>query len=471
MQAVVRLVVVVSGAFAVALQVRTLTVADYGVFVTILSIITLLSAFTDVGLTNTAVQRIARDPLRQRVVAGGLLIARTTLGFLLALIGAVVALSLFRTSADRLSAALMIASIPLATMTALQAISIARLRLMQQNLLLATQGLFWLVIVIVLSATGADLVMFAAGFLLSAVLQGSLVWAILGRKGNVDFRLGVREVPSLMRQAIPLGLGGIGTTAYYRLSGVILFATAGPVAAASYAAAFKVVDMLQAIPASLLAPLIPLLSRALESNDARRVDRLWDLASRLALSVSMMVSVGVAVTAPQIVTLLFGSAYADSVDLLQVVVLGFIPICLGWVATGALTAAGRVKGYAVVTLSVATGSVAAGLILMPRFGAAAAAAISFVTEMLVATGLLWVLWRETQLRIRTSVWARAALAASLMGTAVWFVKPPFADWILLLVQIGVGIVVASAALFLLRVITIHDIRAVFSKSDIMENRV
>ncbi|MGP1666101.1 MAG: oligosaccharide flippase family protein, partial [Rhodanobacter sp.] len=346
LQALVRLLLLTCGAVSVAIQVRTLTVPEYGVFVTILSVIALLSGLTDIGLTNTAVQRMARSPDRQGAIAGGLLIARGALGLALGAIGAGVSLLLFTTSTERFAAALMIATLPLGMLTALQAVFVARLQLMKQNLLLTTQGLLWLAVVVTLGWIQAGLVMFAAGFLGCALIQASIVWLLLWRQARLDVRSGIQEVPSLLRQAIPLGLGGIGTTAYYRLSGIILFVGAGPIAAASYSAAFKVVDMLQAIPASLLATLIPLLARALEAGDRLRVTRMWDLASRVTLASSTMVAAGVAVTAPQIVSVLYGQAYADSVPLLRVVAFAFVPICLGWLSTGALTATGRVKGYA-----------------------------------------------------------------------------------------------------------------------------
>lgn len=469
LQTVVRLTVLLGSAVAVAIQVRTLTVAEYGVFATILSVITLVTGFTDIGLTSTAVQRMSRTPDKQSAIAGGLLMARGALGLFLGVIGAGVSTVLFSTASDRFAAALMIASVPIGMLTALQAVPMARLQLMQQNILLATQGLLWLVVVIVLGWQRAGLILFAGGYLLCAVIQALLIWMILGRRNYLDVKRGAREIAPLLRQAVPLGVGGMGVTAYYRLSGIILFAASGPIAAASFSAAFKVVDMLQAVPASLLAPLIPLLAHAFEVNDRVRVSRIWDLASRVTLSAAAMTAAGVYITAPQIVAVLYGPAYVDSVPLLRVVVFAFVPICLGWVTTGALTATGRVRGYAVVTISVAVLSVSCAVLLTPRFGAEGAAGIMLATETLVAAGLLWVLRRQTRLCIRFATWMRTLLAAGVMASVVYLVNPPVSEIVLLAIRVPIGLVVAAMSLLVFRVIALADVKAVLSRADIAKS--
>jgi O-antigen/teichoic acid export membrane protein len=462
-QVAIRLVGVVSGAVVAALQARTLSIDDFGVFAVSLTIVTLAVALTDLGLSSTAVHMIASDLRSQRQTLAALIVVRLALGLLATGVGFGVSWALFSPGPDRLAAALVVGTVPLAAVGAFQAIPIARLNLYRQNVLLVSQSALWLAIVLLLWWTSADLVQFAAGFAVSAAVQAVVIWAVAGRGAKPSFAGCWPRVAILVRSALPLGIGGIAVTAYYRLSSIVVFSISGAAAAAQYAAAFKVMDVLQAIPAGLLVALLPLLSGSISSDMRDRANRVWSLALRTVLAVSSLVSAGLVVASSEIVTILYGDQFAEAAPLLRVLAIAFVPICLGWLATPAIIATKHVRAYAITTWVAAGASLSALVLLVPVYGPMAAAIATVVTEIAVAAALLLLLARREGFAPHASVFGRVIVIAAIAGGAAFFVPGLGSDWLTLLSKAAVTLAVGLPLLLLTRVVTGTEARSVLGR--------
>ena len=147
-----------------------------------------------------------------------------------------------------------------------------------------------------------------------AVLVGASTLKVCGhaavwrRQAPSGDRQPRRSVRSLMRQAIPfLGLTLLATV-YYRVGTMTLYAVRGAEETASYAAAFRIVDVVGIAASLVFAGVSPSLSRVHRD----RPDQIWGIWVRM-VSVAGVVVLPVAVigflVASPLCELLFGSVY------------------------------------------------------------------------------------------------------------------------------------------------------------------
>jgi O-antigen/teichoic acid export membrane protein len=285
------------------------------------------------------------------------------------------------------------------------------------------QSVVWLAAVLTLGSTHAGLSLYGAGFLASGVAQAGVTLALTVLVTQVSFVGTRRLIGRLLRLAWPIGLAGMFVTAYYRIDGVLLFHYRGATAAAYYSAAYRVLDVIQIVPVTVGGVLLPLLVNAERGGAGReRIKQLFDLAATGLLAVAMPVAFCGAILAPQIIRLVYGPHYHGSVHLLQVLLPAFIPICLGYVFTSQLILHGLLRPYIVITFVAAAVNITANVATIPRYGAIAAAWATLGTELLVVTGLAWLIRRRLGLTVPAGRAVRLACAVAVTGFAVWLVR-------------------------------------------------
>jgi O-antigen/teichoic acid export membrane protein len=215
-------------------------------------------------------------------------------------------------------------------------------------------------------------------------------WWRLARRGF--FRAAARPSTELARRIASYGLrgqvGGVVTLLNLRLDFILLQLLAGPAVLGVYAIASKFAELVKVPGTALTYVLYPRFARDGSATAARDARRLMPKATLLcaAIAVALLAAAGAVIPA------VYGSAFEPAVLPAQIILLGLMLEGLGGVITGYLYGIGRpgLNSWAMGTGLVAT--VALDLILIPRFGAAGAAAASAVAYVTSTLALLWFYW-------------------------------------------------------------------------------
>ncbi|MBA2489095.1 MAG: polysaccharide biosynthesis C-terminal domain-containing protein [Chloroflexi bacterium] len=183
--------------------------------------------------------------------------------------------------------------------------------------------------------------------------------------------LRIPDVARMLVAAFPVGAAAALSLLMFRVDVVLLEALRGPESVAAFSAAHRLYEAAVLLPAAVMAGTFPALARSMADLVAFR-QRIREVAVLLA-------TYGVAATlagwllAPIVVPLIFGSSYAGSGQLLQVMVLAVPFLALNALLTQALIAVGRAwREAAAVALALAV-AVAVNLALIPSLGAIGAA--------------------------------------------------------------------------------------------------
>jgi O-antigen/teichoic acid export membrane protein len=417
-----RIVGVALGVAVAAILTRSLGVATFGQLSLALALVGVAGTAGDFGLTQVAVRDMASHPEQRPALLGSLVTLRLLAGAVLT--AGVVAVVVLMTPAgsSRVMGVLIALTIPIGALAALQAGAQARLRPELMTLVTLGQGLAWLVVVAFLMAVGGSPAWYGAGFLAAAMVQAGLAWIVLRPVSSVSWGFGRGVAGPLVRSALPLGLAGLFVTAYYRIDGVILYELKGPEQAAYYAAAYRFLDVLQLFPATALIVLLPLLASLERRGEEERRQRVIQAALLLLGVVALPVVVGGMLISGRLVDLLYGVRYRQSGELLVILLPVFLSICLGYVFTAILIAAKRLWPYALVALVAAVVNVGANLLVIPRYGAEAAAWTTLATEVPVMIAMVILARRAVPVTLPWSRWARTLCATVVMAAVVIAVR-------------------------------------------------
>ena len=269
------------------LLIRHLGVADYGRYLTVVSLIFIVAGLTEAGLTNIGVREYAEreGSARDRVV-GNLLGLRVTLTFV-----GVAGATIFAASAGYTSAQVagcVLAGIGLALAVAYESYVVplsVRLRLGLVTATEVVRQIGTVVGIVALVAAGAALVPFFAVPIFASLAALTLtVWLV---RGDVDLRpsFDVREWWIFVRDALPYAAATALGIVYFRVTVVLMSLVAPPDQVGYFSASFRIVEVLAGIPWLLATSVFPILVRAARDDRIRlrhALGRLLQVATVLA---------------------------------------------------------------------------------------------------------------------------------------------------------------------------------------------
>jgi O-antigen/teichoic acid export membrane protein len=401
---------------------RGLGPSTYGAFTAALSFVTLWAVVMEGGIGLALTREASADP-RRLVWASDFARWRRRLTWL-GVAGAVASAALlgFETRVVGLVAILAVGMAALSFMRLGFAIVRALGRFTWEAVPSAAQKALLVLLTAGALALGTGVAGVAAAFTLSyaitAVPAVSRAWravtAATTSAGDIE-----RPPPGFfLRTCVPLFAIELLTGLYFKTDQVLLLRLRGADETGWYAAAYRVIEALLLLLAGVMTVLFPRLAASargapetFRADFARAWRTLWVSGAIVALN-GWLWAVG-------LVPLVFGVAYAPAQALLNVL-LGAIPLMyVNYLLTQSLVAAGRERFYALAAGLCALVNVGLNLLLIPQWGAAAAAWITLATEGVLFVSCLWGL-RALAPVMPLSSTAISGLAVALAVAGGWW---------------------------------------------------
>ena len=408
-------------AFTVAAAVvaaRVLGVATFGAYGSAAALAVILSIVATLGMMQLLVREVARTPRRAPELLGAAHVAKA--GSVVVMMAALLALAAGPLDYGR---EMLQASLLLGLAYAIGAYAenlgayfqgIERMGAWLQAQ--ALYGLVFGVLGIVLVLTTRDLVWFCA-----APVAGQLVavgWLVLRSPPSIRraWRAPWPLVAQLLRSLAPFAAAFIVLTAYRKVDILILEQWRGTLEAGIYAAAYKFVDLAQALALVIATALYPRLSRlAADRPAARGRGERW--AAGRAAELLLLAGVPAAgllwLLRDPFVTLLFGEAYDASTPALGLLAPALPMLALNALGTVILAAAGRMRAVAVLYLCALVLNVGLNTMLIPAYGATGAALATLVSEVTLGAAMLVALRRFAAAAPRSRAVVPAVAAGAL----------------------------------------------------------
>ncbi|OGW68436.1 MAG: hypothetical protein A3H49_01485 [Nitrospirae bacterium RIFCSPLOWO2_02_FULL_62_14] len=261
---------------------------------------------------------------------------------------------------------------------------------------------------LLLGATAANLVMIAVTYVLAG-------WP------PATFPVSTSSAGGMIREALPFGLLLIGFAVYYRIDMVMLEWLRGAREVGLYAAAYRFLDAVIPLAASIARPFYPRFSGLADGNlhgSRELLEKTW----KPLLILILPLAIGVCFAAEPLTLALFGSEYKDSVAPLQILIWGSLPLVLIMIPTQALMAANRLWPLVGVYGLSACLNIIGNLLFIPWWGAAGAAAMTTLCEWFNLALIGVMLRRKFAVSIEWKGLWRYALAAMGMVSVLWLAQ-------------------------------------------------
>jgi O-antigen/teichoic acid export membrane protein len=423
-----------------AVLFRHLGVADAGRYVLVLSIVTLTAGMTDAGLLAIGMREAAQrdgadrwtflgDLLGLRIAlalaGGGLALAYVLVAGYSATMVAGTALVCFGTLAQSVQAT---ASVTLMTDLRLGWVTVADL--LRQ--LVTALG------IVVLAAAGVALLPFFVVVPVAALAALALTAVLVRRTAPLRPRANTANWRALLAETLPYALAVAIGVLYFRLAILLVDLIADDRQTGYFAASFRIVEVLLAVPQLMLIAGLPILARAARDDEARLrygLQRMLEVCVILGGLAAVVFGVGAAA----VIDVVAGDGFEPAVPVLRLHAVAFVFAFAVVPFAYALVALRRHREVLVMNAAALVAVSVALAILVPLDGARGGAIGTLVGELTLATGGA-VLLARSGLRLDLSIVLRVALAGAAALVPAFFLPSAPAAAVAAIVFLGVLLV-------------------------------
>ena len=245
----------------------------------------------------------------------------------------------------------------------------------------------------------ASLLGIELAFVLGGLVRFGIALALARRiVGWPHLRIDVPFWRELLRKSLPLGLTSVLTMVYFRVDTFLLslMISDSSQIVGWYNAAYMIFSGATLPAIAVYFSVFPTFSR-LHVTSPAQLRALYRIVLPVLIVVSIIIGVGTYIFADDLIRLIYGGGYRDSVTVLKVMAFAILPTYLVFLVNATLPAVDCVRDF-VITVGVAAASnVAMNLILIPHYGALGAAFATTLAQfvpMVVGMGFVFRYFRK-----------------------------------------------------------------------------
>ncbi len=399
---------------------RYLGDVNYGIFTFSLAFVFMVEIFTDLGLSELAQRSIARDKSLASKYLGNLLTWKILVSVCVFIV-LFLAINILKSSPEtRFTVYLLgFANILRSFKSTFRSLFRAFERFDLDCITMYIERTSLLVVGIVVFILGGGLVSFALVFVIVRVFDLALTFAILNWKiVKIVPQFNFSFLKKLQLKALPFGLSFVIITLYSYTDTVMLSFIRTDAEVGWYNAAYKIYEGLTIFPFIIGVVLSPRLSRLFVA-DKKAHSLLSIRAAKYMFIISLPLLICGAILSRNIVNILFGEQFQNSVVALQILFLGVVFVFQIRLFQIILNSIDRQKVVMYVGLIGLIINVFLNLLLIPKYGLGGAAFTTVISELIVFSIYYFYLSRSY---FEISIWKlslKPLLASFIVGVLVW----------------------------------------------------
>jgi O-antigen/teichoic acid export membrane protein len=401
-------------AVSAALLFRHLGVVDTGRYVTAMSLVAIVGAISDLGLTAVGVREISLRPESERWTLASELLG---LRIVLTLAGGAAVTAITAASYDTtLAAGVALAGCGLLLQAAQDNFAIpliVDLRLGWVSVLELLRQLLTTMVILLLVFAGASLLPFLAVSIPVGVVVLALTVKVVHGRRSLMPSFDWRRWRTLMAAILPYSAAVAASALYFRVSIILVSALSTATQLGYFSASFRIVEVLTVVPGLLASAAFPIFTRAAR-DDRPRLGYALGRVFEVALIAGAWIAVSIAVGARLAIEVIGGHKFDPAVPVLALQGLAVGAMFVSAVWSNALLSLGLYRQILLINVAALVLNAALVASLVPVDGARGAAIGTAIAEVVAAFGLAALVIRgRPQLRPSLRVVPRVALASAL----------------------------------------------------------
>ncbi len=441
--------------FVISLMTRYLGPTGYGQYATILAFLYFFNIFADWGLYLILTREISQHPEKEGEITGKIFTLRIIIIFLTTIPFSVISLLFPYPFVIKTGIIFgMIAYFFMSSSQVLMGIFQKKLKMHQVAVAEMLGRMGQLLLTIAVIKLGGGLLSFVGALIGGTGL--TFFWNFFHAQKQIPFSLQIdwQYFRKILRFALPLSISLILTSVYFRVDTVLLSLFQKEKDVGFYGLAYKILESIIFFPAAFSGIMLPILSQTFVNN-FEKFKRFAQKTYNFLLILAFPLIFGGYFTASQIIHLIGGPGYEESIPILQILLVATALIFLGTFFGHLVIVLNEQKkmawGYCICMIF----NLAANITFIPKYSYWAAAWITVATEFLaLIIGAAIVFWRIHYLP-KQNIFIKSLFASLIMAFALYF--SPNKQ---LLFLMGVGIIVYFAVLYLFGGIQKDEIKSI-----------
>ena len=208
------------------------------------------------------------------------------------------------------------------------------------------------------------------------------IWKFILPKIDIDLNLW----KFLIIEAIPLTLSSVFLLVAFKVDTILLQMINGNEAVGFYNAAYSLMTALSFLPSVYVVAIFPLLSQLnVSSKEMLKIS--YEKSFKYLLIIGLPIAVGTTLIAGPIILLIYKSAFTPSIIALQILIWSIPIIFLNYIIGTAINSINKQRQMVKSTFIVMTMNIVLNLLLLPKYGYIAASFITVITEL--ASFIFW----------------------------------------------------------------------------------
>ena len=452
------------GLFALAIMTRYLSRDGYGAYTIVITFVSFFAIIADLGLTLTTVQLISDPQANEKKNLNNLFTLRIVSALIFLGLAPIIAIWLPYSHDIKIGIIIGAASFVFI------AINQILVGLFQKNLCLEKVAIAEIASRLALLAgtwLAVSMDWGLMGMLWSAFVANALSFLIhfaFSKKfASIKFEFDWQVWKHIATTTWPLAIIIAFNLLYLKTDTLILSFVKTPEEVGLYGSAYKVIDVLTALPFMFAGVVLPIMAAAWFKKEKDYFHLILQKSWDFMIISACPILVGAQFLATQAMTLVAGKEFASAGPILRILILAVGMIFINSIVSHGIIAAGQQKKLIGAYIFTSITAIAGYLIFIPKFSYWGAAAVTVYSETIIALLSLYYVNKITGFRPRVKSLFQSLAASAIMALALIFVPKNFSSNLIgLLSTIAGGGIIYVLALYATGGFSQEDFKIIFS---------
>ncbi len=268
-----------------------------------------------------------------------------------------------------------------------------------------------------------------------------------------------------LKESLPMGIAVVITFLYFKTDTIMLSMMQSSSDVGIYNAAYKVIENITFFPAMLIGLILPLTARYI-FTDKEKFQNISDKTFKVLLVLIIPVVIGAIFLADGIIRLIGGGGFAESANVLRIIIFSLAFIFFGSFFNNVLLAGNLQKKLMIALGFCAVFNISLNFYLIPHYSYLGASYTSVFTEMLVASFGFYLTKKHLKYTPRVNNLGGMLISGLAMAAFLFFSQ----EWNLFLAA-PASAIVYFASLYLTKSISQEEIKSLFNRDKVQIEEV
>lgn len=257
--------------------------------------------------------------------------------------------------------------------------------------------------------------------LASMILNFTIVVFSARKYVSISLQFDFEYWKKFLIESAPLGFSSLIIFIYFKIDTILLSILKTSTEVGLYNAAYKVLENITFFPAMIIGLIFPILSRHVFS-DKKEFSRIANETLKVFVILIVPLVVGTMFLADGIIALIGGDAFAQSANILRILIFALVFIFFGTLFNNILIAGNHQKKLIVPLIFCALFNIIMNVIFIPIYSYNAAALTSVFTEFFVALIGIYLVSKYVNFQPRVESFSKILLSGFMMGLFLYFFR-------------------------------------------------